>query len=399
LISLIAALSDDRMHSRAALTLLGISMLVVSGFAAAVGSQQAGDLLVYFGTYTGENSKGIYVSRFNVATGALSAPELAAATPSPSYLAVHPSQRFLYAANEVGKFEGQDSGSVTAFAIDRASGTLKQLNQQASKGGGPAHLIVDRDGRNVLVANYGGGSVAVLPIGSDGTLRPASGFVQHTGSSVDPKRQAAPHAHSVNVDPQGRFAYVADLGLDKVLTYRFDAKAGSLAAAEPPFTTLPGAAGPRHFAFHPKGQFAYLINEMNLTVTAFAVDTAHGALKELQTISTLPAGEKPQEGYSTADVQVHPSGRFLYGSNRGHNTIVVFAIDEKTGKLTLVEHEPTQGNTPRAFGIDPNGRYLLAANQRSDSVVVFRIDQQSGRLEPTGHSVQVGSPVCVKFVR
>jgi 6-phosphogluconolactonase len=380
------------------MTILGILVIMFSAFAAAVGSQQAGEHLVYFGTYTGEKSKGIYVARLDLATGALSAPELAAGTPSPSYLAIHPNQRFLYAANEVGRFEGQDSGSVTAFAIDRASGKLRQLNQRPSKGGGPAHVIVDGGGRNVLVANYGGGSVAALRIGDDGALAPATGFVQHTGSSVDPKRQAGPHAHSVNVDPKGRFAYVADLGLDKVLIYRFDPKAGTLTAADPPFVALPGAAGPRHFAFHPKARFAYVINEMNLTVTAFAADASSGALKELQTVPTLPSGEQRQEGFSTADVQVHPSGRFLYGSNRGHNTIVVFEIDEKTGKLTHVEHESTKGNTPRAFGIDPSGRYLLAANQRSDSVVVFRIDQQSGRLEPTGHSVQIGSPVCVKFV-
>jgi 6-phosphogluconolactonase len=378
--------------------LLGVSVLAAAGFATSVASQQASELLVYFGTYTGEKSKGIYVSRFNLASGALSAPELAAETPSPSYLAVHPNQRFLYAANEVSKFGGLDSGSVTAFGIDRGTGKLRQLNQQASKGGGPAHVIVDGEGRNVLVANYGGGSVAALPIGADGALAPATGFVQHTGSGVDPKRQAGPHAHSVNVDPKGRFAYVADLGLDKILVYRFGAKDGSIAPADPPFATVPPGAGPRHFAFHSSGQFAYVINEMNLTITAFAVDAARGALKELQTVPTLPAGEEAQQGFSTADVQVHPSGRFLYGSNRGHNTIVVFAIDQKSGKLNHVEHEPTQGSTPRAFGIDPQGHYLLAANQRSDSVIVFRIDQQTGALTPTGHSVQVGSPVCIRFV-
>jgi 6-phosphogluconolactonase len=387
------------MHSRAALKLFGLSALAFSALASAVVSTQGDQLIVYFGTYTGEKSKGIYTSRLDLATGALSAPELAAETPSPSYLAVHPSQRFLYAANEVAKFEGQDSGSVTAFAVDRATGKLTQLNQQASKGGGPAHVIVDHAGRNVLVANYGGGSVAALAIGTDGLLKPASSFVQHTGSSVDPKRQAGPHAHSVNLDSADRFAYVADLGLDKVLIYRFDAKQGTLTPADPPFAAVRPGAGPRHFAFHPKARFAYVINEMNLTVTAFAADAERGALKELQTVSTLPAGEQAQPGFSTADVQVHPSGRFLYGSNRGHNTIVVFAIDEKTGQLTHVQHEATQGSTPRAFGIDPSGRYLLAANQRSDSVVVFRIDSKSGRLTPAGHSVQVGSPVCVKFVR
>jgi 6-phosphogluconolactonase len=273
------------------------------------------------------------------------------------------------------------------------------LNQQSSVGSGPAHLIVDTSGRDVLVANYGGGSVAVLPIETDGRLKPYSAFVQHTGSGVDPQRQKGPHAHSVNVDPENRFAYVADLGLDKVLIYRFDAGKGSLVANDPPFAPLKPGAGPRHFAFHPKGRFAYVINEMDLTITAFSHDAARGALKELQTVSTLPPGQSMQPGYSTAEVQVHPSGRFLYGSNRGHNSITVFAIDEKAGTLTYVENQPTQGDTPRGFGVEPGGAYLLAGNQKSDSVVVFRIDQKTGRLTPTGHKVEVGAPVCVKFVR
>ena len=356
------------------------------------------DVLVYFGTYTGEKSKGIYVSRLNPATGALTEPELAAETANPSYLAVHPGSRFLYAANEVGTFNGQNSGSVSAFAIDRGSGKLTALNQEASGGGGPAHLVTDKRGRNVLVANYGGGSVAVLPIRADGTLAKASAFVQHTGSSVDPKRQKEPHAHSINVDPADRFAYAADLGIDRVLIYKFDPAKGSLVANDPPSAAVRPGAGPRHFAIHPKGRFAYVINEMALTITAFNRDEKRGGLTEIETVSTLPPNQSAQTGYSTADVQAHPSGRFLYGSNRGHDTIVVFAIDQKTGKLTLVEHESTQGSTPRAFGIDPSGRYLLAANQRSDSVVAFRIDEKTGALTPTGHTVKVGSPVCVKFV-
>jgi 6-phosphogluconolactonase len=287
---------------------------------------------------------------------------------------------------------------VTAFAVDRSSGKLAALNQEASVGSGPAHLVVDKTGSSVLVANYGGGSVAVLPIGSDGNLGKASAFVQHTGSSIDPKRQKEPHAHSITVDPANRFAYAADLGVDKVLIYRFDAKRGALVANDPPFASVRPGAGPRHFAFHPQRRFAYVINEMALTITAFAHDTSRGALAELQTVSTLPPDHATQAGYSTADVQVHPSGRFLYGSNRGHDSIVVFAIDQKTGRLALIEHESTQGSTPRAFGIDPSGRYLLAANQRSDSVVVFRIDQQTGSLTPAGHTIRIGSPVCVKFV-
>ena len=299
----------------------------------------------------------------------------------------------------MGKFDGKESGSVSAFSIDAKSGTLTLLNQESSVGTGPAHLIVDTTGRNVLVANYGGGSVAALPIGTDGKLKPSTAFVQHTGSSVNPQRQNRPHAHSINVDPGNRFAYVADLGLDKVLIYRFDAATGTLVANDPPFAQVKPGAGPRHFAFHPKGRFAYVINEIDLTVTAFASDAAKGALTEVQTVSSLPPGESVQTGYSTAEVQVHPSGRFLYGSNRGHNSLSVFAIDEKTGRLTYVENVPTQGSTPRGFGIDPTGAFLLAGNQRSDSVVVFRIDQKTGRLTPTGQTLTIGSPVCVKFVQ
>ena len=363
--------------------------------------QTVDDMLVYFGTYTGAKSKsqGIYVSRLDLASGALTAPELAAETTSPSFLALHPARDFLYSVNEVGTFEGKPGGSVSAFAIARGTGTLSLLNQQSSAGAGPAHLVVDKSGKNVLVANYGGGSVAVLPIQPDGTLKPASAFIQHTGSSVNLQRQKQPHAHSINVDPPNRLAYVADLGLDKVLIYRFNAEKGSLVANDPPFASVEGGAGPRHFAFHPKGRFAYVINEMHCTVTAFAVDPRRGALKELQTISTLPAGQSVASGYSTAEVQVHPSGRFLYGSNRGHDSIAVFAIDQTSGRLTHLQNEPTQGSTPRGFGIDPTGTYLLAGNQRSDSVIVFRIDRETGRLTPAGHKIEIGSPVCVKFLR
>ena len=378
------------------------SLLVVSVLGSSSSSGQdarsSAGALVFFGTYTGPTSRGIYVSRLDLASGALTTPQLAAETPSPSYLAVHPDAGFVYAANEVSRFKGRDTGSVSAFAVDRSSGMLRPLNQQASGGDAPAHLIVDRMGRNVLVANYGGGSVTVLPIAADGGLKPASAVLQHTGSSVDPKRQAGPHAHSINLDPTNRFAYAADLGLDKVLIYRFRPEHGSLTASDPAFTTVPPGSGPRHFAIHPDRPFAYVINEMAMTVTAFARDAGSGALTALQSISTLPKGQSVASGFSTADVQVHPSGRFLYGSNRGHDTIAVFAIDGRTGRLSHVENRSTQGSTPRAFGIDPTGTYLLAANQRSDSVVVFRIDEQTGRLMPTVHTASVGSPVCVKFL-
>jgi 6-phosphogluconolactonase len=255
---------------------------------------------------------------------------------------------------------------------------------------------VDKTGRNVLVANYGSGSVACLPVKEDGRLAEASAFIQHTGSSVNPQRQQGPHAHSVNMSPDNRFAMVADLGLDEVLVYRFDPVKGSLAANDPPFAKVKPGSGPRHFAFHPGGKFAYVINELASTVTALAYDARRGILSEVQTVSTLPPGFTGTS--TTAEVQVHPSGKFLYGSNRGHDSIAVFGIDARKGTLTPIEHVPTQGKTPRNFGIDPTGSYLLAANQSSDNVVVFRIDPQTGRLTPTGQVLEVGIPVCVKFV-
>jgi 6-phosphogluconolactonase len=361
--------------------------------------RSAGEALVYLGTYTGPKSKGIYVSRFNFDKGVLSTPELAAEIENPSFLAVHPSQNFLYAANEVGTYEGKPSGSVSAFAIDRSTGKLTPLNRESSGGRGPAHLVTDGAGRNVLVANYGGGSVAVLPIGQDGRLAPASSIVQHTGSSVNPDRQKEPHAHSIDVDSSDRVVYSADLGIDKVLIYRFDGTKGTLTASDPPFASVEPGSGPRHFAIHPTGGFAYAINELSMTITAFARDAAGGGLTSIQTISTLPPDQSKQKGYSTAEILTHPSGRFLYGSNRGHDSIAVFSIDEKTGRLSFVETTPTEGRTPRNFGIDPAGTYLLAANQNTDSVVVFRIDQKTGKLTPTGSTVSVGAPVCVKFVR
>jgi 6-phosphogluconolactonase len=350
---------------------------------------------VFFGTYTSGKSEGIYRTTLDLKTGALSEPELAAKVENPSFLALHPSGRFLYAAGELSNFEGKPGGAVSAFALDAKTGALTLLNQQSSRGAGPCHLVVDRTGQNVLVANYGGGSVAVLPIEKDGRLKSASSFIQHEGKSVNPRRQEAPHAHSINLDPAGAFAVVADLGLDKVLVYRFDPAAGMLTANNPPHATVSPGAGPRHFAFHPSGRFAYVINEMNSTVTAFAYDAEKGALSEIDTESTLPG---PQQGNSTAEVQVHPSGKFLYGSNRGHNSLAIFRIDDKTGGLTPAGHQPTGGRTPRNFGVDPTGKFVLAANQGSDLVVVFRVNQETGKLEAAGHSVQVATPVCVKFL-
>jgi 6-phosphogluconolactonase len=372
----------------------------LSGGAATPAKAAAGgDTLVYFGTYTGKKSKGIYVSRFDTPTGALGAPELAAEAASPSFLAVHPKGRFLYSVNEVNKTKDKPAGGVSAFGIDATTGKLTPLNQQDSGGPGPCHLIVDKAGRNVLVANYGGGSVAVLPINKDGSLKEASAFVQHKGSSVNRGRQEAPHAHGIYLDGANRFAFVPDLGLDRLVAYRFDATRGMLTPNEPAFASVAPGSGPRHFAFTPNGRFGYVINEMLCTVTAFGYDSKRGVLADPQTISTLPEGESVKPGYSTAELFAHPSGKFLYGSNRGHDSIVCYSIDGKSGKLARVGHTPTQGKIPRSFGIDPTGRWLLAANQNSDNIVVFKIDPSTGQLAATGGTIEVGAPVAVVFVR
>lgn len=371
--------------------------MAVATFAACT-IAHAADYHVYFGTYTGAKSKGIYRAPFDARSGKLGPAELAAETSSPSFLAVDAKQKFLYAVNEVGKFDGKSAGSVSAFAMDRATGALKFLNVQSSGGADPCHIIVDGKGRNVLVANYTGGSVAAYPVGRDGSLGAASSFVQHTGSSVSKPRQDSPHAHGIYLDASDRYAYVPDLGQDQVVIYRFDSADGKLTPANPAFATVKPASGPRHFALHPKRPFAYVINEMNCTLTSFQRDAKTGALTTIETLSTLPPGEMFKGSYSTAELIFHPSGKFLYGSNRGHDTIAVYAVDNESGRLTYVENAPTQGKTPRSFGIDPTGRWLLAANQSSDSVVVFRIEPKSGRLTSTGQSIAVGQPVSVVFV-
>jgi 6-phosphogluconolactonase len=351
---------------------------------------------VYLGTYTGGKSQGIYVSQFDPATGRLSPPELAAKTANPSFLAVHPTGRSLYAVGVMNGVGGKPAGAVNAYSLEAKTGRLALLNQQPSGGAGPCHLAVDKTGKCLLVANYAGGSIAALPILADGRLGEPSASIQHQGSSVNPQRQAGPHAHFITPDPANRFALACDLGLDKVLVYRLDPVAGALTPNDPPSAAVQPGSGPRHLAFCPDGRFAYLINEMGATLTAFAYDAKRGCLRELQTLPTLPpefSGDK-----SGAEVQVHPSGNFVYGSNRGHNSVAVFAVDPRSGRLSWVDCQSTQGKTPRFFAIDPTGQWLLAENQDSDNIVVFRIDSKTGRLNPTGQVVEVGSPVCAVFV-
>ncbi len=341
-----------------------------------------GETLVYFGTYTGAMSKGIYVSNLST-SGGLSAPVLAAETSNPSFLAVHPSGRFLYAVNE------DEEGMASAFEIEEGSHRLRLLSQSSSKGAGPCYLSLDRAGRHLFVANYRGGSVTVIPVSPDGSVGSASAYVKHPGASA--------RAHSIDVDSANRYAIAADLGLDKVFIYRFDAVRGKL-GDDPAFASLDAGAGPRHVALHPTGRFAYVLNELSMTLTAMRYDPERGVLTAAQTVSSLPQGVAVGKEFSGAEVLVHPGGRFLYASNRGHDTIAVFSIGEADGGLRRIEHVSTRGRTPRGFGIDPSGRFLLAGNQDSDTVVVFRIVPSTGRLTATGQTIEVGSPVAVAFV-
>jgi 6-phosphogluconolactonase len=353
------------------------------------------DLLVYVGTYTTGKSDGIYIYRLNLASGEFK-PVGTVKADNPSYLAIDGRRRFMYAVNEVTEFAGTSSGAVSAFSINQKTGNLRFLNQQPSLGGAPCYLSVDRTNKFVLVANYVGGNVAVLPIQRDGRLGSATDMEQHRGSGANIERQENPHAHSIMLDSANRFAFASDLGTDQIMVYRFDSKSGKLARNSPPWAQVKAGAGPRHFTFHPSGRYAYSINELDSTVAAFAYEKALGVLSDLQTVSALPVNYSGNN--SCADIHISPNGKFLYGSNRGHDSIVVFKIDENTGRLNLVEHVQTGGKTPRNFCIDPTGRFLLAGNQNSDTIVTFRIDSASGRLRPTGQVIQVPSPVCLKMI-
>jgi len=381
--------------SLCALTLL-IAILLLLTVAAAAAPQ--GTYLFYVGTYTeeGSKSKGIYAYRYDAKTAQITALGLAAETTNPSWVTLHPNGRFLYAVNEVGNYKGPSSGGVSAFSVDRATGKLTFLNEVPTRGADPCYVTVDRTGKYVLVANYTGGSVAVFPILKDGNLGEASAFVQHSGHGPDPQRQEGPHAHSIDLSPDNRFAMVDDLGLDEVLVYKFDSAKGTLTPNDPPFAKVDPSAGPRHFALHPSGKFAYVIGEMGHTVTAFFYDSASGRLRRLQSITTLPKDFTGRN--DDAEVRVHPSGKFLYASNRGDDSIAIYKIDESGGTLDQVGSVPTGGKEPRSFEIDPTGTLLFAENQKSDNIVVFRIDVKTGRLTPTGKVLEVGSPVCVKFM-
>ena len=349
---------------------------------------------VYIGNYTRAPEGGVYQATFDTATGKLGTATVAGPAVNPSFLAIHPSRKFLYAVGEISDFQGQKTGGVSAYRIDPTSGTLTLLNQQSSQGAGPCHIVVDKAGGTALVANYGGGSVASLPIAGDGKLQPAASAIQHHGSSTNPQRQQAPHAHSINLDLAGQFAFAADLGTDQVLVYKFDAEKYTLTPAMTPAADIEKGSGPRHLAVHPSGKFVYVINELANTVTVFAYEA--GKLSTLQTISTLPA-DFTGTSY-TAEVVVHPSGKFLYGSNRGHDTLAQFTIDEATGKLTATGHTPIGGQTPRNFVVDPSGKCVLIGCQGSNVINVFAVNPQTGALSATENSAAAPSPVCLRFM-
>jgi 6-phosphogluconolactonase len=386
------------------LTLL-LALSFLTAFAASAPATNKGKYIFFVGTYTeeGSQSKGIYAYHYDANTGKVTPLGLAAKTTNPSWVTISPNGRFLYAVNEVGNYKRPNSGGLSAFSIDRdkdgrPTGMLTFLNEMLTQGADPCYVTVDKTGKYAVVANYTGGSLVVFRIHDDGTLEGVSAFMEHSGHGPNLQRQRSAHVHSVDLSPDNRFAYVDDLGIDGLLVYKFDDSKGVLAANSSKYATFDPGAGPRHFALHPSGKFAYVVSEMQGTVTVFANDPTTGTLQRLQTISTLPTDFKGE--IEDAEIEVHPTGKFLYASNRGNgNSIAVFTIDAEKGTLTPVEYTPTQGKTPRSFEIDPTGTLLFAANQQSNNIVVFKIDRKTGRLTPTGQVLDVASPVCVKFLK
>ena len=351
---------------------------------------------VYFGTSVEQERGGIYMALFDMQTGRLGKAVHAGHAQRTGFIAIHPDGQHIYSTGANTEFDGVKTGVVNAFRITEPDGTLVKINTRSSGGLGACYVSIDPTGKNVLVANYFGGSCSVLPIQPDGSLAPASCTQEHTGSSIHPQRQASAFTHSINCDPAGRFAIVADLGMDKIMIYRFDAASGTLTPNDPPFIAIEPGGGPRHFTFHPSGKFAYADLELSNKVVVFQYDADKGALKEIQTISTLPAGFTGES--TTSEILTTPDGRFLYVGNRGHDSLAIFSIDPTTGKLTAIGHEPTRGKVPRNFNIDPTGTYLLAANLESNNVVVFRINRETGLLEFTGSEIEVPEPVCIRLL-
>lgn len=357
--------------------------------------------LIYIGTYTETDAapvlggKGIFICRFSEETGALELVDITPGVTNPSFLALNPNRGALYAVSEIAHADMQSGGQVVAYAIDPNSGALSEINRQPSEGSHPCHISVEASGQMVLVANYSSGSVTTFPVQPGGGLGKRSCFVQHSGAGPNASRQEHAHAHMIMPDPNNRFVYVPDLGIDRVMIYQLDMTTKMLHAAASAYGTIRPGEGPRHLDFHPNGRFAYVINELGSSITAFTWDQATGALSEIKTVSTLPPDFT---GNSTcADIHLHPSGRFVYGSNRGHDSIAIFAIQPDEGTLTPLGYCPSGGRTPRNFAVDPSGRWLLAANQDSNNIAVFAIDARHGALTPTDHILTLPAPVCIKF--
>ena len=363
--------------------------LLFSG-ATFVASLTASDYYVFFGTHRSGPGLGFSLGHFDSDTGALTTPKFLIEAREPAFFVIAADGRHLYTCNS------GDPGAVSAYAIDPPTGQLALLNQVPSGGRDPSYICLDHTGRFALVANYEAGNIAVIALTPDGRLGERTAFVQHSGHSVNPKRQAHAYAHSIIVDPTNRFVLTADLGLDRLFVYRFDAATGALAANDPPYATVPPGSGPRHVTFHPNGRWVYLISEMGCTVTGFNWDSATGSLAEFQSITTLPADFT---GTNTcAEILVHPNGKFLYASNRGHDSLAVFAIDPANGHLTPIEYAPSRGHWPRNFTFDPTGRWIIATNHDSDNAVVFRVDAATGRLSPAGDPVTVPFPFCERLL-
>lgn len=376
------------------LLFLSLFFLAATGV---MGQSSSKDIL-YVGTYSDRGSKGIYVLEFDRTTGKLREVQTIEDKESPTFLEVHPNGRYLYAVYREGMDANDQHGTVTAFEIDPASGKLNKINEQSSEGAGPCHVSIDPEGKLAYVSNYGGGNLAVYPIRKDGSLDKASDVVQHSGSSVNENRQKEPHMHSIIPSDNGKFIYASDLGIDKIMIYQPDRKTGKLTPAKTPYAESVPGAGPRHFTFHPNGQLAFSIEELSSTIASYKVDKISGALQGVDQVPTLPANVQTQNN-TTADIHVSPDGKFVYASNRGHDSIVIYGIDAKNGKLSYVGHEPTQGAHPRNFCMDDQGEFVFVANRDNDNVVVFDRDADSGKLSYTGNEAKVPAAVCIQQLR
>lgn len=376
------------------LTRIGLFLLLFSINLGVLGADMR---KVYIGSYSPADQMGINCYGFNPETGKMNFLSGTPGIENPSFLALHSNGRFLYAVSETDGGEGNTSGGVASFRVISPKGDLEKINEVSSGGAAPCHISLDRSERVLMTANYNGGNIAVFPLGEDGSLGKMSSFHQHQGAGSDLPNQRSPHAHSINPDPSNRFAMVADLGLDKLFVYQLNPADGILIPHSPAFVQVKQKSGPRHLAFHPNGSLAYLINEIASTITVFEYDSKAGRLEEIQTVSTLPKDFSGRN--STAEVVVHPSGRYLYGSNRGHDSIAVFKIEESSGRLEPLQYKLSGGRSPRNFCLSPNGNFLLAANQRSDNLVVFPVERASGRLLDPVEEIRTNSPVCVRFAK